>query len=209
MEGAEPKSPENAMYKPGEFFIGVIDFFGILVPGAVLLFLDGSRLPDVLQLPPLGDPTLQWAAFLVGAYVLGHFLLAAGVPLNRTLRFYKSANKDRFYQSAKKHLIVHSTTEEQARTDTFYLAYASVRLKSPAAAAEIERQMADYKLFRSLAIVFALDLAVNWWLHGRWPRLLLSSLLLALTAVRFGFLLSWTYRITFEYYELLREARAA
>src|SRR5216683_946452 len=152
---------------------------------------------------------MQWAAFLVGAYVLGHFLLAAGVPLNRTLRFYKSANKDRFYQSAKKHLIVHSTTEEQARTDTFYLAYASVRLKSPAAAAEIERQMADYKLFRSLAIVFALDLAVNWWLHGRWPRLLLSSLLLALTAVRFGFLLSWTYRITFEYYELLREARAA
>jgi hypothetical protein len=40
---------------------------GYFVPCAILLFLDGSRLPDALQLPPLGGPTLQGVAFLVGA----------------------------------------------------------------------------------------------------------------------------------------------
>ena len=70
-------------YKPADLFIGVIDFFGILAPGSVFLFLQGKQLLDAFD-PNLNfDPgkTWMWAMFLLGAYVLGHFLLGAGVPL--------------------------------------------------------------------------------------------------------------------------------
>ena len=202
-------------YKPSDFFIGVIDFFGILVPGAVLLFLDGFGLPDKLQLRPLTDRIWQSAAFLIGSYVLGHFLLAAGELLQGWLPRYKSSAEVRFYKRVEEHLNPkekppeevsersRQPTGEEARTDGFYRAYSSLRLNKPAAAAEVERQMADYKLFRSLALVFALDFAMNYWLKAHWPRLLVAGFLVVLTAVRYCLLLSWTYRITFEYYDLL------
>ena len=191
-------------YKPGDFFLGVIDFFGIVVPGAVMLFLDGPRLREALNFQLPTDSVQQWTVFLVGSYVLGHFLLGAGVPLNHILRLYRPVKRDRSYERVKGSLNAELRgTPEEARTDAFYLAYSFVRLKSPAALSEIERQMADYKLFRSLALVFALDLAVNLWGHAWDWRLSLLSILLVLAAARYCFLLSWTYRITFDYYALL------
>jgi hypothetical protein len=78
-------------YKPGDFYIGVIDFFGTLVPGAILLFLYRERLPGAMALGLKGDQTVMvWASFFVGYYVLGHFLLGIGVRLNRLLPFFKS-----------------------------------------------------------------------------------------------------------------------
>jgi hypothetical protein len=62
-------------YKPGDFFVGVIDFFGILVPGAVLLFLDRDCAVNSVSLPLTGNQTALWVVFLVGSYVVGHFLL--------------------------------------------------------------------------------------------------------------------------------------
>ncbi len=69
--------------------------------------------------------------------------------------------------------------------------------------------MADYKLFRSLALVFALDVAVNWWAHASDWRLSLTNFFLVLAVVRYCFLLSWTYRITFDYYALLKPERVS
>src|SRR5438552_14861287 len=37
--------------KPGDFFLGVIDFFGILVPGIALLALQGSTLAHLTAIP--------------------------------------------------------------------------------------------------------------------------------------------------------------
>lgn len=67
------------MTKPSDFFIGVIDFFAVLLPGASLVYL----------LQPLiitGTPTLWlpatstqgWVVFLVMAYIAGHLLHAIG-----------------------------------------------------------------------------------------------------------------------------------
>src|SRR5262249_1798853 len=92
---------ENAMVKPSDFFIGVIDFFGILVPGAVLLFLDGHWLQRALNLHLPSGRVEQWAVFLVGSYVLGHFLLGAGVPLNRVLRI-RAGEGGRLYREVSR-----------------------------------------------------------------------------------------------------------
>jgi hypothetical protein len=195
-------------YKPNDFFVGVIDFFGILVPGAVLLFLHGESLAKPLGLGSSQEQTILWAAFLLGSYVLGHFLLGLGVPSNSLLRLYRSEKEDDFYIEAKKMITLPSGREEN-RTDAFYRAYSFIRLNSPAALAEIERQMADYKLFRSLMLVLALDLVlVASSGAAHWPRLVFSGALFILAAWRFLFLLDWTYRITFEYRTLLGSSRS-
>jgi hypothetical protein len=190
-------------YKPSDFFIGVIDLFGILVPGAVLLFLDGDMLLRAMAFQLGPDPATQWAASLVGSYVLGHFLLGIGVPLNKTLEMFRPAGSDPFYKEVRESIGLPGKIEH-TRANAFYRAYAYVRLHSPDALADIERQMADYKLFRGLTLVFALDCAFT---LAREVvdvrRLLAAGILLVLAALRFWFLLGWTYRITFEYYALL------
>ena len=189
-------------YKPGDFFMGVIDFFGILVPGAVLLFFEQTFIINALGLQLSLDRTGLWVMFLLGSYVLGHFLLGIGVPLNRLLRLYRPEGKDKFYREVKE--MINLPPGRKKRTDAFYRAYSFVRLNSASALAEIERQMADYKLFRSLTLVFALDfILVLFRGNAAWPRLLFSGTLFILAALRFLFLLGWTYRITFEYYALL------
>lgn len=149
-------------------------------------------------------------------YVLGPFLLGMGVPLNGLLGFYSSESEDAFYKEVKDTIDLPQEVEK-SRTNAFYRAYSFIRLESPSALAEIERQMADYKLFRSLTLVFALDCILVWfhcvlvWFQCGtlfWSRLLLSGILFLLAGRRFLFLLAWTYRITFENYALLTGSRS-
>jgi 8-oxo-dGTP pyrophosphatase MutT (NUDIX family) len=66
--------------EPQKFFIGVIDFFSILMPGALLTYLLKSAVgPRILgaDYGRLGN-TEGWAIFLVSSYLLGHFLFFIG-----------------------------------------------------------------------------------------------------------------------------------
>ena len=198
-------------YKPGDFFLGIIDFFGILVPGAVLLFLHGERLAAHLGLRLDNDPAATWAAFFVGSYVLGSFLLGFGFLLNRLLRLYQPETTDHYYNEVKGAIKLPDGVKKN-RTDAFYRAYSFVRISnSQSALAEIERQMADYKLFRGLAVVFFFDVLLMCFRHSGpvAARLVFSSTLFILAGWRFLFLLGWTYRITFECYALLNGIGAA
>src|SRR5260370_40590730 len=84
-------------YKPGDFFIGVIDFFGILLPGAVLLFLRGQWLSQIL-----GLNQTMWVVFFFASYVLGHFLVGAGGYFMRLPRFSLPGHKDDYYKRVKR-----------------------------------------------------------------------------------------------------------
>jgi hypothetical protein len=186
-------------YKPGDFFLGVIDFFGILVPGAVLMYLHGDRLLALLGGQPMLDSQVsRWVAFLIGAFVLGQFLLGASVPLNRLLNIFLP-----FWPEPKR-------TAASKRTAAYYWAYSYVRLHSAVAITEIDRQTAEYKMFRGLTLVFLLDFPLAW-TNGSldWPRAAVMSLLLALALWRFLFLLNWARRLTFEFYDLLEAQTAA
>jgi hypothetical protein len=67
------------MTKPSDFFIGVLDFFAVLLAGASLVYL-------LLPLMVIGTPTVwlpatptqAWVMFLVLAYIAGHLLHALG-----------------------------------------------------------------------------------------------------------------------------------
>lgn len=72
---AIPREGPGTMSKPGDFYLGVLDFFGALLPGAVTLgaavFLDiPLRLPSEIG-RGLDGPGTRIAVFLVLSYVVG------------------------------------------------------------------------------------------------------------------------------------------
>src|SRR5260370_738238 len=99
-------------YKPGDFFIGVIDFFGILLPGAVLLFLRGQWLSQIL-----GLNQTMWVVFFFASYVLGHFLVGAGGYFSRLHRFYLPEHKDDYYKEVKGAIVLPRHEDEDKKED--------------------------------------------------------------------------------------------
>jgi len=76
--------------------------------------------------------------------------------------------------------------------------------------------MAEYKLFRSLAIVFVIDAVIAAFSGLSGLRIAATFALSVMAFWRFAFLLHWTYRIAFEYFvlvisstEVAREGAAA
>jgi len=62
-------------FEPQKFFVGLMDFFSILLPGALLTFLLSTQ-TRVMEWGALRDRLAGpkgWIAFLVASYLLGHF----------------------------------------------------------------------------------------------------------------------------------------
>ncbi len=69
--------------KPQDFFIGVIDFFSVILPGAlVTYFLMGLLYADVFgtgKVFPLPETkTQQWIVFLLTTYIKGSSAFRSG-----------------------------------------------------------------------------------------------------------------------------------
>src|SRR5215471_20124810 len=74
--------------KPGDFLLGVTDVFAVLLPGALAMWLAAQYAPADLSrhLLPGGadaDRIVDWTVFLLGSYVLGHFVFMIGSRLDR------------------------------------------------------------------------------------------------------------------------------
>ena len=191
--------------KPSDLYLGIIDFLGILVPGMILTFLHGHLLlvlagvrADAVFAAP------GWALFLVASYVLGHILLGLSVPFNRIAdqmpRGYLDVSE--LYDAVKERLPLPAELRN-SRKDGYYAAFSYLRLHAPAALTEVERQAAEYKLFRSLTLIALLDVPLSALSGALSPARLAAALLLAAaTGYRFIFLHNWTYRLAFEFYGL-------
>jgi 8-oxo-dGTP pyrophosphatase MutT (NUDIX family) len=62
-------------FEPQKFFIGMIDFFSVLLPGALLTYVlkeaEGSLFSGLIEIP---KDAAGWMAFLFLSYLLGHFI---------------------------------------------------------------------------------------------------------------------------------------
>jgi hypothetical protein len=162
------------MPKPSEFHIGVIDFFSILLPGALLTAALIGRFHPELHDPLrtlLAPAGADWVAFALTSYAGGHFVFLAASLLDGFVydrfklwkRFrgggdhcYKRATaaRERFF----------GTTEIDVPMNSFSWAKSVLRLQAPEALSDVERYEADSKFFRSLVVVIpvaALLLAVG------------------------------------------------
>lgn len=146
--------------KPSEFYVGVLDFFAVLLPGAIATAVLAPRFGSLLLGPLLAEPTgeaARWLAFLVCSYFLGHMIFLVGSyvdPLYNLLRvrFHPYGNESA-YQCATRIRDSLVSTDERKALNTFQWARSVLVSVSPAAVEDVHRLEADSKFFRSLLVV--------------------------------------------------------
>jgi hypothetical protein len=181
--------------KPGDFLIGVLDFFAILLPGSIATWLATRYLPPGAVFRQLSfasgraepDAATLWTAFVLSSYVLGHFVYMAGSRLDasydRWRRRAKPSSSDRTYLAAEslRERLTPSLTEGEFTVLKWSKAFIGVQ--SPPARTEIDRLDADSKFFRSLVVV-ALACALHFLIRESAPGLSVACLFLSAMAYK-------------------------
>lgn len=193
--------------KPSDLLLGVIDFFGVLIPGAILTLLHSDRLLGPLGLSIGPSQTLaDWIPAFFVSYVLGHFLLGFSEFFNKLAVRYPSKETKAYYQAVRERIKLPPKTPDNS-TNVFHSAFSFIRIHSPDAMVELERQAAEYKLFRSLTLLFLLDILVTVISESfSRERLQISVLIVGLAAFRFWRLFDWTYQLAFDFYLQVQES---
>ena len=156
-------------YKPADLFVGVIDVFAVLLPGALVAAVALPALPEwfygsegIVRPPQAGAAT--WIAFLFAAYLAGHLLFLIGALLDSSLydplrRAVVLPDDDKAFDAASR-LRNDALGSDAEAINTFQWARAMLRLRTPVAIAEVERYEADSKFFRGLAVALYVLLLV-------------------------------------------------
>jgi hypothetical protein len=167
--------------EPQKFFIGVVDFFSVLMPGALLSY----SLRD-LRVPLLGPDSLGeaqgWLMFFFSSYLLGHFIFLVGSWLDedydKLITWWRSkvssvSNGDTRSKALfalvfdKKYIgalawanhiqAAHlAENQEHQAINTYQWAKLLLGFEKPEALAAVQRFEADSKFFRSLFVVLYL-----------------------------------------------------
>jgi hypothetical protein len=156
--------------KPGDFFLGVLDFFAILLPGSLatwlaIQYIPASSLRAALTFDFMGagakpETFVAGAAFVLSSYLLGHFVFMAGSRLDRPYdRWRKRAHPfavDKTYQAADALKKTLTPDLYGGELTTLKWARAFIQIKSAEARIEIDRLEAEQKFFRSLVVIAAM-----------------------------------------------------
>jgi hypothetical protein len=150
--------------KPADFLLGVLDFFAILLPGALATWLVVQYVPEPVLLKALSfglesqakpDTLVLTTAFLFASYMLGHFVFMIGGDLDPSYDRWRKRTKppatDTTFQAAKK---LHDRLNgDLPNFTTLKWGKAYIGIKAPLARVEIDRLEADQKFFRGLVII--------------------------------------------------------
>ena len=177
-------------YKPSDLFVGIVDFFSVLLPGAVLAF--AFQLAKVRfiesQLAGFSIQT-KWIVFVLASYLLGHFVFLIGAAFLDDLYDATYVKRQQAKRGARllKHVagIKRAALQDAHQIENhFKWARAFIRLNKPDAAVDIDRLEANSKFFRSLTVVAG----AGWILIGYYTRsftaLLLSASIILLWEIR-------------------------
>ena len=168
--------------KPGDFLLGVLDFFAVLLPGSLATWLVAQYIPPKVLRDALSfglgdgitnpDSFVLGAAFLLSSYLLGHFVFMAGGELDplydRWRKRAKPEDRDKAFQAAR--ALQKEVSKDLVGSDFSVLKWARtyVQIKAPAARVEIDRLEADSKFFRGLVVISVLA-AVHFFLREQSP----------------------------------------
>ena len=156
-----------ADFKPNDLLVGIVDFFAVLLPGAVLAFALQLAKVGFIERQLLGrSQEEKWIIFVVASYLLGHFVSLIGAAFLDDL-YDKTYARRRYTGDGSRLLNYVGRIKRRALSgneieNNFKWARAFIRLNKSDVAADIDRLEADSKFFRSLAVVAAL----GWVLAG-------------------------------------------
>lgn len=170
-------------YKPSDLFVGIVDFFAVLLPGAVLTFaLQLANVNFLQKVIGASSREVKWVMFVIASYLLGHFVFLVGAAFMDDAYDATYARR-RYDENGKRLLNYVGRVKRRALSgnelaNNFKWSRAFIRLNKPELAAEIDRLEADSKFFRSLTVLTA----VGWLAAGaywqKWSALALSASLI-------------------------------
>ena len=171
--------------KPSEFYVGVLDFFAILLPGAIATAILIPRYGDLIEGPlilALTNDTAKWVAFIICAYFSGHLIFLLGSYIDSLYnmlreRFNPYGNESAFQCATRIRDSLINEAERKA-LNTFQWSRSVLIAICPAAAEDVHRLEADSKFFRSLLVVCALA-ATAFFVSGLWLEGLVALALVA------------------------------
>jgi hypothetical protein len=133
---------DGGSLKPADAYMGAIDLFAILIPGAIAVFALEPYYTTIGLFGPRG-----WVAFLVSAYTLGHiaYYLSGG--------FDEMKNVKRACDGAVDDMKKEHATEPGFIGDVYKNAKAYLAIRCPGPLTDVLRAEADSKFFRSLLVV--------------------------------------------------------
>jgi hypothetical protein len=197
--------------RPSEYFLGALDFFGILVPGAVSLVLliawyprPAEAVAAIINLT--GNERV--IGFAVSAYLLGYLLHSSSAALDRLLDAVQQRSFERFYgrdiyQRARELKAQQLPEQDVSLIGTYRWALTSVRFLSPAWALELDRMAAHTALFRSMTLIVALTAIVQLG-HKQWLASTMCAVLAAICTRIYQSLRWRNIRTVYEYYIALQ-----
>lgn len=175
-------------YKPSDFFVGVLDFFSVLLPGALLAYL-GRGFADkhvfVAPLTALHGPVEGWVAFAFASYLLGQFTFLVSATFmddlyDHTYLRYRRRKGDAVMEKAR-----NLQGENTSIIGTLKWANAFVRLHSACMGDILDQLEATSKFFRSVTVVLMV-FAVVLLFWGRSAAALVCAVLILLSFWRFA-----------------------
>lgn len=167
---------EPGLSNPASLFIGVIDFFAVLVPGVIAAALTAAAMGSDLQ--QAGNILI--AALIIGGWVLGHALYGIGSWLDRLVYdpLFKPTDPatpipakkgmwNYFHKNDRLHRLAIEITDYPDKATRagvpggmYQWARAWLNTHSPESTSLLDRYEADSKLFRSLAVLFLFAIPV-------------------------------------------------
>jgi hypothetical protein len=155
------------MSKPSELYVGVLDLFAIVLPGAIAAAILAPKIGPLLIGPLIAEPTSEvggWATFLAASYFIGHLMFLVGSYVDPVYGFLRERispyGNESAYGCATRIRDSLVNESERKALNTFQWARSVLLARCPAAADDIHRLEADSKFFRSLLIVCALASAI-------------------------------------------------
>jgi hypothetical protein len=158
----DPRTHGEPM-KPSDFMLGLLDFFAVLMPGALGTLLLAQYLPaDIqpyLRLNELKEHAIYAVIFGLTAYAVGHFVFMAGSRLDDLYEVWrkkeKDPQKDTQFRAAKelRGKLTPNLVDEQFSTLKWAKSYLGIH--APEARLEIDRFEATSKFFRGFVVVSA------------------------------------------------------
>ena len=155
------------MPKPSELFVGILDFFAVLLPGAILTGIIAPNLAPLIFGPLVPMPTSElgvWSVFLATSYFLGHFTFFLGSYIdpvyNRIRKWRNPYNNTSAYHSATLVRNEILQAHELQALNTFQWSRSVLLTTCPIAADDVHRLEADSKFFRSILVVCLVAAAI-------------------------------------------------
>ena len=217
--------------KPGDIFVGILDFFSIIMPGAVVVFAISPWCHENVfnggVLPTINTEAHHWVAFGFASYFVGHCIFLIGSQLDepvydkRFRRHFARKSKDQAFEvvremkEAEVNLVARGSrpaTEPadkslQDAVNVYKWAGAVLRLAHSDALSEIRRLEADSKFFRSFAVVLAGFTAYFAFARQDAGPTVVFAALTGLSCYRYAEQRWKTIELTYQYFMAMRHAK--